>query len=488
MGFRFWAMVVIATMATLACGSGSASDPTEDGLQSRAESLAKSQSDGKWDEWYKFLSPDSKSECSGADFAAAADFGISAFKESTGLEKSDELEFRVQEVTVQGTQGQVVVDMYLGGELFFDSPNEHWVYADGNWWSVFSAVGCGLPTPTLVPSGTSASDPTEDGLRSRAESQAKAVSDGDWAGWYKFFSPVNKSVCSEAEFSAAMGRNMSMFRESRELEESDGPEFRVQEVTVQGTQGLVIGDIYLNGELLFDSINESWVFADGNWWSVNSGEVPECSSRSPTPTPPGTLEKADTPVPVPGAFDGADMRALLSDEEVEAAIPLVVGNMLPPRDMRGLAGDEGMVGIDSSWGHLFGLSLDEPRSLMVIVTDFESPEILQQQIVLWTRDSMEFTEPTIGDGSLQGQEGDTVSVRFWKGDKTVLLSAYDLPGTPEVLDGLIALARLAESRLDGAASGDAPRTDSMPYLPSSSTTIAIVHRAASVEPHPASRL
>ena len=141
MGFRFWAMVFM--------------DPTEDGLRSRAESLAKAQSDGKWDEWYKFLSPGSKSECSGADFAAAADFGISAFKESTGLEKSDELEFRVQEVTVQGTQGQVVVDMYLGGELFFDSPNEHWVYADCNWWSVFSAVGCGLPTPTLVPSGTS---------------------------------------------------------------------------------------------------------------------------------------------------------------------------------------------------------------------------------------------------------------------------------------------------------------------------------------------
>ncbi len=85
---------------------------------------------------------------------------------------------------------------------------------------------------------------------------------------------------------------------------------------------------------------------------------------------------------------------------------------------------------------------------MVIVTDFESPEILQQQIVVWwVRDSPEFTEPTIGDGSLQGQESDTVSVRFWKGDKTVLLSATDLPGTGEVLDGLIALARLAASRL-----------------------------------------
>ena len=294
--------------------------------------------------------------------------------------------------------------------------------------------------------GASGSDPTEAGLRSRAESQAKAVSDGDWAGWYNFFSPGNKSVCSEAEFSAAVDIEMSSFRESRELEESDELEFRVREVTVQGTQGLVIVDIYLDGELLFDSINNNWVFADSNWWSVDSGGSLFCQPPSPTPTPPGTLEKAGTPVPAPGAFDEADMRALLSDEEVEAAIPLVIGKMLPITDMRGLAGDEGMVGKDSIWGHLFPSAAG--GQLMVIVTDFESPEILQQQIVMWTvRDFLEFTEPTIGDGSLQGQEGDTVSVRLWKGDKTVLLSATDLPGTQEVLDGLIALAELAASRL-----------------------------------------
>ena len=85
---------------------------------------------------------------------------------------------------------------------------------------------------------------------------------------------------------------------------------------------------------------------------------------------------------------------------------------------------------------------------MVIVTDFESPEILRRQIAVWTvRDSLKFTERTIGDGSLQGQKGDTVVVRFWKGDITVLLTASDLPGPQKVLDGLIALAGLAASRL-----------------------------------------
>ncbi len=125
MRFRFWAVVFIATMAALACGGSSGSDPTQDGLRSRAEAQAKAQSDEKWAEWYEFLSADSKSECSGTDFAAAANIGISAFKASRGLHESEKLEFRVQEVTVQGTQGQVGVDMYFDGELFFDSPNDH---------------------------------------------------------------------------------------------------------------------------------------------------------------------------------------------------------------------------------------------------------------------------------------------------------------------------------------------------------------------------
>ena len=298
-------------------------------------------------------------------------------------------------------------------------------------------VACGgSPAPTLTPPPTaSGSDPTEAGLQSRAESKAKAQSDGKWAEWYRFLSPDSKSECSEAEFSAAADFAISAFKESKGLEKSEELEFRVQEVTVQGTQGQVGVDMYFDGELLFDSPKEPWVYADGNWWSVI--RIAECGLPTPTLVPSGTSE---------GSFGEADMRALLSYEEVEAAIPLVIGNMLPITDMSGLAGDEGMVGMDSIWAHLFQSA--DWRQLMVIVTDFESPEILQQQIAVWTvRDSMEFTDRAIGDGSLQGQEGDTVSVRFWKGDKTVLLSATDLPGTQEVLDGLIALAMLAASRL-----------------------------------------
>ena len=317
--------------------------------------------------------------------------------------------------------------------------------------SIAAACG-GSPTQTLTPAATtspaptftpapaaSGSDPTEAGLRSRAESLAKAQSDGKWAEWYKFLSPDSKSGCSEADFSAAAAAGISSFREFKGLEESDQLEFRVQGVTVQGTQGQVLVDMYFDGELIFDSPNEIWVFADGIGWSLMW--VADCGPPAPTPTlgPRGTSE---------GSFGEADMRALLSDEEVEAAIPLVIGDMRPITDLGGFAGVEGMVGKDSIWAHLFD-SANAGGQLMVIVTDFVSPEILQQQIVVWTvRDSLEFTEPTIGDGSLQGQEGDTVSVRFWKGDKTVLLNATGLGSIEEVLDGLIKLAKLAESRLE----------------------------------------
>ncbi len=155
-----------------------------------------------------------------------------------------------------------------------------------------------------------------------------------------------------------------------------------------------------------------------------------------------------------GSFDGADLRALLSNEEIEAAIPLVIGDVT----LGDLRGNEGMEGIDSLWGANFD-SADETGALTVIVTDFESLELLQQQIAGWTAnisprgaqsagDYLERTEPTIGDGdeSFLGQEGRTIIVRFWKGDKGVELRMRGLPGTR---DGLIALAELAESRLDG---------------------------------------
>lgn len=252
----------------------------------------------------------------------------------------------------------------------------------------------------------------------------------------RILSAGSKVGCTVEEFSAAAGSGMAQFRESKGLEESDKLEFRIKEVTMNGARGVVIADMYFDGELIFDSPNEPWVYAGGDWRSVIT--IPECASPSPTPEPAGKTD---------GSFGESDMRALLFDEEVTAAIPLVIGDTPPITDMAGLSGDGSMVGIDSIWAHLFP-SADARGRLMVIVTDFESPETLQQQVAVWTvRDSMKFTDTTIGGGSLQGQQGDSLSLRFWKGDRTVLLRTTGLPMTQEVLDGLISLAELSASRL-----------------------------------------
>ena len=301
----------------------------------------------------------------------------------------------------------------------------------------------------LACGGASGPDSTEGGLQSRAESQAKAQSDGDWAEWYKFLSPGNRSVCTEADFSADAELSMSLFRESKGLDESDELEFRVQEVTVNDTHGLVAVDMYLDGELVYDSPDENWVFVDGDWWSVNSGG-PGCWSTSAQAPAPTSFEEPGRLTPEPGVFDEADIRALLSDEEVEAAIPLVVGNVAF-RDLRGFAGAEGMVGFDSRWGITF-VSADGRATLTVLVSDFDSLEARQQQIALQTyfatEDGAELVriEPRIGDESFLVKTDHSATVEFWKGDKGVRLN-LNAAMTQEVLDGLISLAKLAASRL-----------------------------------------
>ena len=302
----------------------------------------------------------------------------------------------------------------------------------------------------LACGGASGPDSTESGLRSRAGDQAKAQSDGDWAEWYKIISPGNRSACTEADFSADAELSMSMFRESNGLDESDELEFRVHEVTVNETHGIVISDIYLDGNILFDSPDENWVFVDGDWWSVNSGG-PGCWSTSAQAPAPTSFEEPDRLTPEPGVFNEADIRALLSDEEVEAAIALVVGNVAF-RDLRGFAGAEGMVGFDSRWGITF-VSADRRRILTVLVSDFDSLEARQQQIALQTMFATEGgaelvrIEPTIGDESFVVKTGHAATVEFWKGDKGVRLNLNGPPITQEVLNGLIALAKLAASRL-----------------------------------------
>ena len=139
----------------------------------------------------------------------------------------------------------------------------------------------------------------------------------------------------------------------------------------------------------------------------------------------------------------------MSDEEIEAAILLVIEDtqLVDFKAMPGGVDPSQVVGWDS--GLIFSFtSAGGMTGLTLTVTDFESLEFVQQHIATVKADApVEPTNPTIGDESLQGQGGGVLAVMFWKDDKAVQLHTSGLPETQEVLNGLVALAGLAASRL-----------------------------------------
>ena len=175
---------------------------------------------------------------------------------------------------------------------------------------------------------------------------------------------------------------------------------------------------------------------------------------TPTSTPTPTLEQTVTPQSAPsgtleGPFDEADLRALLSGEEIEAAIALVIGDthFLDFKALGVGVDPDQAVGWDSGLILSF-TSVGGSTGLTLAVTDFESLEFVAPDIAtVKALSDVEPTDSTIGDESLQGQGGGVVSVMFWKDDKAVQLHTSGLPETKEVLEGLIALAKLAASRL-----------------------------------------
>ena len=155
-------------------------------------------------------------------------------------------------------------------------------------------------------------------------------------------------------------------------------------------------------------------------------------------------------------FDEADLRAMLSNEEIEAAIPFVIGNM-EIQDFKAMAAGSDpnqVLGMEAFLGLIYSPA-DGTGGFTLTVIDFESLEFVQQHIAMAKTDQDPVTNvPTIGDETLviQGPSGPPQSgvavVMFWKGDKAVLLNAIGLPQTREVLDGVVALAEIAESRVN----------------------------------------
>ena len=134
-------LLVLIGILVIACGSSGSSEPTESGLQKRAEAFLTAGSNEKWIEAHRFYSPEFQEKCPVGEYAIFLELGMAMAKEMMGIDEDGKLELRVTAVTVDGLNGTVTAEaLYKGEPLdFFDSDDlepELWAFIDGQWWYV----------------------------------------------------------------------------------------------------------------------------------------------------------------------------------------------------------------------------------------------------------------------------------------------------------------------------------------------------------------
>ena len=116
-------------------------------------------------------------------------------------------------------------------------------------------------------------EPTEDGLKKRAEAAAQSMSDENFGEFYQFFTPGFREVCSKSEFSTYMKAIWPIARSFLGAGDGEMLEFKVRELSADGINGLVKIDIFSEGTLLDQANDGLWIFIDGQWWSTEDSEV-----------------------------------------------------------------------------------------------------------------------------------------------------------------------------------------------------------------------
>ena len=121
------------------------------------------------------------------------------------------------------------------------------------------------------------SEPTESGLRERAEAFATVTSNEKWIEAHRFYSPEFQEKCPVGEYAIFLGLGMAMAKEMMGIDEDGKLELRVTAVTVDGLNGTVTSEGLYKGEpvdFLADLEPEPWAFIDGQWRYVEE----ECPS------------------------------------------------------------------------------------------------------------------------------------------------------------------------------------------------------------------
>ena len=122
------------------------------------------------------------------------------------------------------------------------------------------------------------SEPTESGLRERAEAFATAMSNEKWIEVHRFYSPEFQEKCPVGEYAIFLGLGMAMAKEMMGIDEDGKLELRVTAVTVDGLNGTSTAEALYKGEpvdFLADLKPELWAFIDGQWYGDDDEECPQ---------------------------------------------------------------------------------------------------------------------------------------------------------------------------------------------------------------------
>ncbi len=118
---------------------------------------------------------------------------------------------------------------------------------------------------------------TEESLTANAEGFARAFLEGDAAEAYEYLHPGYKEECSLQDF-----RELLVFAQTfiegfaGDDVKLDEGEYRIDDVSIDGNEGLVQGQFLLDGEELSDdgASEEQWLFENDQWFTTTEEEEP----------------------------------------------------------------------------------------------------------------------------------------------------------------------------------------------------------------------
>ena len=123
---------------------------------------------------------------------------------------------------------------------------------------------------SLIAFGCSGPMSPVDHLRQRGEGQAKVSSKQNWLKLYEYQSPQYRDICKSGDYAVQLATAWLLFMGLFGIEADATVESRVTNVTVQGLEGRVFGEMLVDGKVVeFGEAGDGgrWVFVDGEWWS-----------------------------------------------------------------------------------------------------------------------------------------------------------------------------------------------------------------------------